>query len=130
MDRDWHPIATAPRDGTMLEVLVPNAAGGLMEGRAYFDQAAYDGSWWWEDTAMADYVHDPIEECNHGAPVYWRAIERPSDPAEWLARRFYMERPARSDMFLSWQEAQREAAPYVDDLRRFATMAVAALRRA
>lgn len=126
---DWRAMADAPRDGTLIEVLVPNAAGGLIEGRAYFDAAAHDGTWWWEDTALANYVDSSIDDGNHGTPLYWRPIAAPSDPAEWLARRFYMERPARSDSVISWQEAQREAAPYVDDLRRFAVMAIATLRR-
>ncbi len=69
--QDYSPIATAPRDGTMVDVLVPAREAGFIAGRAYFDATAYDGTWWWEGTTIADYTADPIRECNHGDPLYW-----------------------------------------------------------
>jgi hypothetical protein len=126
--RDWKPIAGAPLDATMVEVLVPTRDGGFIEGRARFEPQAYDGTWWWEDTQPGDYACDNIAEINHGDPLYWRAIEQPTDAVEWLARRFYMERPASYDGPFGWEEAQNEAAPYVADLRRFAAMAIAVAR--
>lgn len=74
---DYRPIASAPRDASMIEVLVPSADGGFIAGRAYFDAAAYDGTWWWEGTERGGYGDDPIEECNHGAPLYWRPAAAP-----------------------------------------------------
>lgn len=75
---DYQPIASAPRDGTMVEVLVPTREGGFIAGRAYFDAAAYGGSWWWAGTKFGDYANDPISEINHGDPLYWRAEARRS----------------------------------------------------
>jgi hypothetical protein len=125
---DWMPIADAPRDGTLLQVLVPSAAGGFIEGAAYFDAVAYDGSWWWEGMKFGDYAADPISECNHGDPLYWRPMPVIDAAGEWLARRFYMERPAGGSDYLSWQEAQDQAEPYVSDLRYFAQLAVNVMR--
>lgn len=69
--KTWEPIASAPRDRRIIRVLVPLKDGGFIEGAAYFDPDAYDGTWWWDGTSNADYFTDPISECNHGDPLYW-----------------------------------------------------------
>lgn len=74
----WRPITLAPRDRTLIDVLVPSRDGGFIQGRAYFDPSAYDGSWWWEGTSVADYFSDPISECNHGDPVAFLPLDRAS----------------------------------------------------
>lgn len=71
----WLPMELAPRDGRLIAVLVPMGEGGFIQGRAYYDAAAYGGSWWWEGTAMSDYTADPIDECNHGDPVAFQLLE-------------------------------------------------------
>lgn len=71
----WLPMELAPLDGRLVAVLVPMGEGGFIQGRAYFDAKAYDGTWWWEGTSMDDYGCDPIEECNHGNPVAFRLID-------------------------------------------------------
>jgi hypothetical protein len=70
---DYRPIENAPRDGTLIDVLVPSKEGGFIAGRAHF-QDAFDGTWWWEGTKPGDYAADPICECNHGDPLFWRPI--------------------------------------------------------
>lgn len=75
---DYQPIASAPRDGTQIEVLVPTRDGGLIAGRAYFDASAYDGSWWWAGTSIGEYHQDPIREINHGDPLFWRRETAPA----------------------------------------------------
>lgn len=69
--KSWEPIASAPRDRQIIRVLVPLKEGGFIEGAAYFDPDAYDGTWWWDGTSNSDYFTDPISECNHGDPLYW-----------------------------------------------------------
>ncbi len=70
----WLPIAQAPRDGSLVAVLVPSANGGFIQGRAWFDADIYGGSWWWEGTSAADYFSLSISECNHADPVAFMAL--------------------------------------------------------
>ena len=72
----WLPMELAPRDATLVAVLVPMGEGGFIQGRAYFDPAAYGGTWWWEGTSFAEYHDSPIDEINHGDPVAFQLLER------------------------------------------------------
>lgn len=72
----WLPMELAPRDRTLVAVLVPMGEGGSIQGRAWFDPWAYEGSWWWEGTSIDDYHSDPIAECNHGDPIAFMLLER------------------------------------------------------
>lgn len=72
----WLPMELAPRDATLVAVLVPMSEGGFIQGRAYFDLVAYGGSWWWEGTSFTEYHDSPIDEINHGDPVAFRLLER------------------------------------------------------
>ncbi len=67
----WLPISEAPRDRTTVEALVPLKQGGFVQGRAYFEPDAFEGTWWWCDGPAYDYHADSIDECNHGNPAYF-----------------------------------------------------------
>lgn len=63
-------------------VLVAVTGGGKpsVVGEAYFDPEAYDGTWWWAGTALADYHSSPVDEIMHGKVSHFMAL--PAAPGE------------------------------------------------
>ena len=88
---EWQPIATAPKDGTLIQVKIPGHGsdnivawlGGLL------DRDGYDcGGWTWiEVTEPPDCWTDGVcwevnVDGNHSAhPTHWKPIKaQPADP--------------------------------------------------
>ncbi|CAK7257523.1 MULTISPECIES: hypothetical protein [unclassified Shinella] len=71
----WQPIDTAPKDGREVLIACPLADlfNQYVVSAAYFDAAAYGGTWWWAGTKMDEWGDSPVEDINE-APVFWQPM--------------------------------------------------------
>lgn len=78
-DMGWQPIATAPKDGTRVDLLLPDWEGSV--ANAYWE-AETDG---WFDMpgpqwCVKDREHDGRVEPVYSLPTHWMPSREPSTP--------------------------------------------------